>query len=348
MNKLKSIISQAKSPPFRDRCLLRHLLGIAKWRLRGFSTYDYFVYPLYRAKDLVVPTKRYKALQAQWNPRTSGIVAFDKWIQASHFHAHGIPHPRAYCHISGSTLIRNSLPGPLNEETLRAVFTDIDLPAILKPVGYGMGRGIDLITEVSADGLVLATEGLLPVADFVQRLRDTGCAWLIQQRVSQHEDLAQFNPSSTNTVRVTTHRYPDGKVAPVFAGLRMGAAGSIVDNVSGGGLIAPVNLESGVLGAAQGAWGDERIEAHPNSGAQIAGRTIPFWREILDMAIRAHHLIPGPAHLAFDVAIETHGPCILEVNGFIPAAQGQRIDPEFFPRILNGNEAGQQKSTATP
>ena len=56
-------------------------------------------------------------------------------------------------------------------------------------------------------------------------------------------------------------------------------------------------------------------ETHPVSGAEFAGRTLPFWKEVVELAIRAHEAFPQRIVVGWDVAMLAGGACIIEGNG---------------------------------
>lgn len=66
--------------------------------------------------------------------------------------------------------------------------------------------------------------------------REFGDNFLLQKHIQQHPFFASFNASSLNTLRVYTYRsVVDESVHVLQSMLRVGKAGSIVDNISGGG-----------------------------------------------------------------------------------------------------------------
>lgn len=77
--------------------------------------------------------------------------------------------------------------------------------------------------------------------------REMGDNFLLQKHIQQHAFFASFNASSLNTLRVYTYRsVVDESVHVMQSMLRIGKAGSIVDNISGGGKGCGISLE-GVL-----------------------------------------------------------------------------------------------------
>jgi hypothetical protein len=95
----------------------------------------------------------------------------------------------------------------------------------------------------------------------------------------------------------------------------MGRGDSIVDNQSAGGIVAPIDLVTGAVGAAiDGLPERTRFERHPDHGAAIAGARIPTWAESKALAEACVWVFPGLRFAGVDVAIGPEGPVILELN----------------------------------
>ena len=71
--------------------------------------------------------------------------------------------------------------------------------------------------------------------------------YTFQKVVTQHPVMAQFNPSSVNTVRVVTYRNFSGERKVLYACMRFGGEGSVMDNVCSGGGYTGVNVDTNVI-----------------------------------------------------------------------------------------------------
>jgi hypothetical protein len=94
---------------------------------------------------------------------------------------------------------------------------------------------------------------------------------------------------------------------------------SVVDNFHAGGIAANVNITTGELGRATGgAWGATAggwFDRHPETGAPIRGRTLPCWKELIDLARRTHQLaFSDQVVFGWDIALLPDGPCVVEAN----------------------------------
>ena len=138
--------------------------------------------------------------------------------------------------------------------------------------------------------------------------------WILEETIQQDSSLAQFNPTSINTIRFPSFRHGN-IVNPVFPCLRVGRYGSIVDNAGRGGVFVSVDKDSGII--VSDAF-DERgnmFKTHPDSNICFKGFPIPKWNELLDLIVDAHLSLPSRhVYVAFDVALSNKGWCIVEGN----------------------------------
>jgi hypothetical protein len=92
---------------------------------------------------------------------------------------------------------------------------------------------------------------------------------------------------------------------------------------------APIDLETGALGLLTGDKENslsERFERHPVTGAQVVGRIVPFHRELAEIAVKAHLMVPERVMIGWDMAVTPDGPMLLEGNSF--------ADPVFPERVF--------------
>lgn len=141
-----------------------------------------------------------------------------------------------------------------------------------------------------------------------------GTEYVIEKVVKQHPEMARFNPSSINTIRIMTMIY-DGKFLPLSSVLRMGINGSRVDNCSSGGIVVGIDQESGTTKTlAYNANGD-KFTTHPQSG-DFSYRDIPSWEKVLDVVEKLAWRFSGISQLiSWDIAIDEDGePVVIEMN----------------------------------
>lgn len=65
---------------------LKQLVEILIWRIKGYSAVDYYAIPLYEVggkAPVKISSLKYVEFEKLLNPRQTGIVSFDKWIQSN-------------------------------------------------------------------------------------------------------------------------------------------------------------------------------------------------------------------------------------------------------------------------
>lgn len=171
-----------------------------------------------------------------------------------------------------------------------------------------------------------------------------GGAYLIQPAVEPNHLLRPLMPKgSLGTVRIITYLQA-GKAIPILPLLRIPANQNVTDNFSlglSGNLVAPIDIESGVLGIAKRsqstAWPSIiDLFDHPDTQQTITGQTLPFWNETLDLVISAQEKTPQLPTLGWDVAITDAGPLIVEANTLYATeihevAYGRGIRSDLLP-----------------
>jgi hypothetical protein len=131
----------------------------------------------------------------------------------------------------------------------------------------------------------------------------------------QHEVLSKLNPTSVNTLRLWIRQNDDSTATVLLGFLRIGRSGAIVDNAGSGGMVTPVDLQSGVLRPAMN-YSPERptFSVHPDHGARIEGIRLPFFDDALALARSCVIAFPHIRFAGVDVAIAPDGPKMIELN----------------------------------
>jgi hypothetical protein len=147
-------------------------------------------------------------------------------------------------------------------------------------------------------------------------LLSAGEPLVFQKALETHPSLSRFNPNTLHTLRITT--FMDGSTIRILSiVLRIGLGDSTTDNVSIGGLGAPVDLETGQL--ANGT--QERMDVLPFSLRYVGDDEIdlqsvqlPFFQEAVETAKSIHAALPKMFSLGHDIAILPDGPVAVETN----------------------------------
>jgi hypothetical protein len=166
--------------------------------------------------------------------------------------------------------------------------------------------------------------GVEMVTDEELREVDNADRFVIQRRLKNHASLrAVFGDDAPlSSFRVLTVRGTDGPRV-LRCAIRIGRAGSIVDNTQQGGIWAQVDSETGEImpGVTKKTYGKRahgvpiRHGEHPDTGKSFVGLRIPNFEACKELALRAQSLLaPDAPSLGWDLALAEDGPVFLEVN----------------------------------
>ncbi len=141
---------------------------------------------------------------------------------------------------------------------------------------------------------------------------------IIQRIIKQSDCLRRLNASSLNTIRISSLILNDGTLVIPAAVMRMGANGSIVDNVSSGGIFVGVDIASGTLkgyGYSRMTGQYERFLAHPNSKVIFKNYKIQGFYKIIELIRNNARYLPKTRLLGWDFTLDSNNdPVMIEVN----------------------------------
>lgn len=147
---------------------------------------------------------------------------------------------------------------------------------------------------------------------FLRLLQYGGC--ICEEWLNQSQEFAQFNSTSVNTIRFVT-LYDGNKFYKVFALLRTGRNGSIVDNAAQGGLFAEIDVNSGKVISNGCSEKDLKIyECHPDSGKKYKGFQVPCWEELVCIAEELHKKCYPLKIVGWDFTLTEKGWVLIEGN----------------------------------
>jgi hypothetical protein len=275
-------------------------------------------------KRLHLGQKSYRRRLARINPEPFRAITQVKLVEKSLLAGLGFPTPTflGFLHPErGRTAAAERLNEPAHLATLLASCRGERV--VFKLVEGWAGRGF-IVADIDPDGrgvrVVGSRHGQVETVSaevlYAALLDGEGSGGrLIEAYFHQHPAMAAFNPSSVNTCRIWVAEEEPGSPRVVLAYVRVGREGSLVDNQSAGGIVAPIDLDTGVTRAAiDGRPERNTFERHPDHGGVIAGQPVPFWREAKALAEEAVRVLPGLRFAGVDVAIGPDGPAIIELN----------------------------------
>ena len=160
-------------------------------------------------------------------------------------------------------------------------------------------------------------------------LAEFGKNFVVQEKIEQHDSIANLNPTSVNTFRIITYIY-DSKVYCCPIALRLGRSNADRDNIHYGGICVGVDRKGVLKPYAFSEFG-EVTEAHPDTHVKFNQYVVGGgkFETVIDAVIRAHGRIAHLGILSWDIALDCNGNgVIIEVN-----TTGQSA---WFCQMVNG------------
>jgi len=140
---------------------------------------------------------------------------------------------------------------------------------------------------------------------------------IIEEVIDPHPDLARFHPQSLNTIRITTvvTKNDVRLMKPAF--FKMGKNDSINDNWSDGGILAEVDIDTGIIHS----FGIDKYlnqyAKHPNSKKHIIGYQIPYWEELKGFVRELALVVPQNRRVGWDITLNNlNKPVLVEGNHY--------------------------------
>ncbi len=242
-----------------------------------------------------------------YNPRNAIRLANNKLRSKEKLSKAGIPVPEVY--------------GIVRNRKELEVFKWADLPKsfVLKPNRGRGGEGIKIIYGQKKDQSWVSTEGkrvtirdlqnhIMNILDGFYSLSGASDIAFFEERIKISKNLKPYSYRGIPDIRVVVFN----KV-PVMAMLRLPTRESGGRaNLHLGGIGVGVDIATGVTTHA--IMHDQLIEKSPDTKLVLSGIKIPYWREVLEIAIRCQE-ISRLGYVGVDIAIDRdRGPVVLEVN----------------------------------
>lgn len=238
----------------------------------------------------------------------------------------GVPTPEVHLPITSYSQLRQ-LPGLL----------DGIADFVIKPNRGSAGRGILVVTGREGACFRRHNGDRLSLDDLKQHLSDTLSGMfslggqpdsaIVQERVRLHPAFAGVSHKGIPDVRIILYRNE-----PAMAMLRLPTRESNGRaNLHQGGIGTGIDLESGITHHA--VQRNRVVERHPDTGHDVVGLRVPYWREVLSLARKVSGAV-GLGYIGVDVVIDArHGPLLLEANArpglAIQIANGRGLLPRL-------------------
>lgn len=170
---------------------------------------------------------------------------------------------------------------------------------IVKPSDGSHGKGIRIES-------VKGKEKIKPLYNELKRENA-----LIEEVITQHRELREFNPTSVNTIRVVTLLKNSEEVEIKTANFRMGNGERFADNFHHNGIASLLDVDRGIVITPGIDMMLNQFIIHPKSGKQIIGYQIPHWNEVVATVKEAAKVVPTVKYIGWDVVIGDDGNIII-------------------------------------
>ncbi len=170
---------------------------------------------------------------------------------------------------------------------------------VVKPIDLSCGKGIEII-KVNNKNCKKVYENLLETK-----------RTLVEEVATQCKILSNLHPQSINTMRMITLNHH-----LVASYLRIGTGENVVDNFNHGGLVVPVNIDTGIIDYLAIDKKGNKYEKHPDTNENIIWVQIPKWNKVKKFVEEVSKIIPELGYVGWDVCLSDNGPLLIEGNEF--------------------------------
>lgn len=150
---------------------------------------------------------------------------------------------------------------------------------------------------------------------------------ILEELIIADPKMLKLNPSSVNSVRITTFRLPD-RVHIFNTFIKIGVNGEFADNGGHGGFLAGINEKTGIIDTDLFNENEYRItplERHPDTNLKVRGFQIPRWDEVISLAKEVASKPEKVNYVGWDFALTKNGWVVIEGNG-----HGDTIGPQIL------------------
>lgn len=173
---------------------------------------------------------------------------------------------------------------------------------IAKPVRGEQGKGVLKIEGVETS----------EYKELMEQIKTT--PFVLEELIVNSPEISAINPSSLNTVRAYTLIKKDGKTEILAIMLRVGKAGSHVDNWGSGGVGYNFDVETGICVDYGRDKKNNPYIYHPGSNVQMVGYKLPRFDELKKLIVEMSQSVPSARFVGWDIAITPDGFDLVEMN----------------------------------
>ena len=174
-----------------------------------------------------------------------------------------------------------------------------------KPINGTCGKGIEKVNLKDYSNAL----------EVYEYLTSDNKEFELEELIIQGKEVNKIYPDAVNTVRIVTILDDFDTPHVICAYFRIGN-GKHVDNFNSGGMVAPVDEETGIVIDKAIDKNKNLYDKHPLTNAQIKGFKFPDWDKALDMVKEASKVVPEMRYIGWDVCFSSKGPVLVEGNEY--------------------------------
>lgn len=319
MNKLKVLYKHLKSwylnvYKVRSKKYRLPFLKRIKYNLHLFSEVEYFAYN-FDNNDWRNYISEYERLNSREINGNYRLILDDKILFEEIF-GNYVRVPKNFAYIDKGKIFELHNSGLNNDNIIK--FINSQKIVMLKLLNSGGGQGVYKIEYSNPNNYLI--NGVVCDTSYLKNLIYESKCSIISEYISQADFSNRLFPKTANTIRIVCIKdkaSSDFKICKAVQ--RIGCEKSIpVDNLSSGGLVAEIDLETGKLSAARQKYRDTieiiNYSKHPDCGSKIKDLFIPNWNNIKAEILELTNKFPYLNFIAWDVLLTEEGICIIEGN----------------------------------
>lgn len=200
-------------------------------------------------------------------------------------------------------------------------------------INYGRDMILKPTVETYGGHGIMKVSGKMTKDEYHQLFQKYKYNYTFQELVEQHPVLAAYNPTSVNTVRIVTYRDFQKHCKVLYACLRFGGEGSVMDNVCSGGGYTGINVMTGkLIDKKRYSYFVMDVPKLPDSMPD----EIPQWNKIVETALALHRRLPQLNIVGWDFTLTPESNLILiEFNPRPGVGLQQAVGPMFCKKDLD-------------
>ena len=286
----------------------------------GCYPYQYIRYGLYQ-KDCPLTLEEMKTYVPNFfiynlffplSFKDYGILCEDKGLTYAILKSYGIPQPKMLFRFDHKKFYGEE-HNPISNDRVDALIKGSKAEKLFVKPSFGAGGfGIITFTRTEESDFINDQNISLNHEFFLQNLEFKN--YVVQEGVSQNEEMNFIYPHSVNTFRVVTE-YKDGEVRVIYSLIRIGKGGNHIDNVHNGGLYLKIDPDTGVLGdCAYSLHCAQSFYKHPDTEYIFKDKEIHVWDEVKEFSIEIAKKFSEIRYIGWDIAATVNGPLVIEMN----------------------------------